>query len=272
MVDHWASLNPQPNAPQNRLCPACRALQTPLAGKARCRKKKQFRRLNIVLLSHCQQKNSRFYDIIWSYHITLFFSWGLYEHSLYAHRLLSFHRWFSLGLSLRQLGGACLHPCLFRCSGCSCLRVFRCRLVILSLVGCSLWGFVLCSSRCCSWPLGGFGAVPVGCPCSAWRSTPVRWCLVRLMCGPHCTSVRCPSCPPASGPVHFVRLSAVVRSCLCPGCQSWALVLESGAERPFCLCVVCGACLPAPASSSWRSGSPATLNRPTPGATQLSLF
>lgn len=142
---------------------------------------------------------------------------------------------------LHLVGCAPLFLCLFRCSGGGYVRVCCCCTLVLALVGCSLWGVVCGSARRRFWFVGGLRALPVGCTCRSGCALPLCGRVVCLMCGPRCTSVRCPSCPPLSGPVQVIRLSSVVRSCRCPGCKSWALVLDSGAESPFCLCVVCGA-------------------------------
>lgn len=92
-------------------------------------------------------------------------------------------------------------------------------------------------------------------------------------CSECCAVIRCPSCPPPAagvGGLHLIRLRVVIYSCPCPDCGEWALVLDSGAQKPYCHCLWCNRCQPAPARRAWRKGRPNDQIRVVD--VQLSLF
>lgn len=91
-----------------------------------------------------------------------------------------------------------------------------------------------------------------------------------MSCTARCQLIRCPACPPGPTPAIFTRLTIVPHACPCKSCGAWALILDSGADKPFYLCYVCDTCAPAPAPSHWRAGRPTALNRAAHA--QLALF
>lgn len=80
-----------------------------------------------------------------------------------------------------------------------------------------------------------------------------------------------PLTPDAAFLIHYSPPAP--RCCPCRYCGDWALVLDSGADKPYYLCYSCYTCAPSPAPSRWRFGHPADLNAaPTAQPAQLSLL
>ena len=83
-----------------------------------------------------------------------------------------------------------------------------------------------------------------------------------------------PPAPAVAPAVPLVRLAPPPRwVCVCPWCAApaAAVLAGSGAASPFCLCLVCGVCAPAPARSRWRLAAPGPALA-TPARPQLALF
>ena len=92
-------------------------------------------------------------------------------------------------------------------------------------------------------------------------------------CTGRCPDLRCPHCVPGVPPTPTApiirQLQMAIWSCPCRSCDAAALVLASGADRPYYYCAVCRSCAAAPARSRWRAGKPSA---PPPPETQLTLF
>lgn len=95
-------------------------------------------------------------------------------------------------------------------------------------------------------------------------------------CTGRCPDLRCPHCPaPGTPPTPTApilrRLQAPLFSCPCRNCGAAALVLASGADRPYAYCATCRSCAAAPARSRWRGPIGRGLST-APPLTQLTLF
>lgn len=125
--------------------------------------------------------------------------------------------------------------------------------------------FVACRRRRLCSRLGGLPAVPLWrLRCAPGGGGLVGLCAGGpLMCSARCARVRCPSCPPGRGGLHRLDLDCWYAPCGC-GASVLALVLDSGAQRPWLWCDWCGSCTSAPGRRRWQ--------RERQQATQVSLF